>query len=43
MGVNCVPVKPVSINLFDTDEKTTEARLRDFIEWRNENKLNILK
>jgi hypothetical protein len=43
MGVNCVPVKPLSINLFDTDEKTTEARLRDFIEWRNENKLNILK
>ena len=43
MGVNCVPVKPVSINLFDTDEKTTEARLRDFIEWRNANKLNILK
>jgi hypothetical protein len=43
MGVNCVPVKPFSINLFDTDEKTTEARLRDFIEWRNENKLNILK
>jgi hypothetical protein len=43
MGVNCVPVKPVSINLFDTDEKITEARLRDFIEWRNENKLNILK
>jgi len=43
MGVNCVPVKPVSINLFDTDEKTTEVRLRDFIEWRNENKLNILK
>ena len=43
MGVNCVPVKPVSINLFDTDEKTTEARLRDFIEWRNANKINILK
>jgi hypothetical protein len=43
MGVNCVPVKPVSINLFDTDEKTTEARLRDFIEWRNANKSNILK
>ena len=43
MGVNCVPVKPVSINLFDTDEKTTDAHLRDFIEWRNANKLNILK
>ena len=43
MGVNCVPVKPVSINIFDTDEKTTEAHLRDFIEWRNANKLNILK
>jgi hypothetical protein len=43
MGVNCVPVKPVSINLFDTDEKTTEARLCDFIEWRNANKINILK
>jgi len=43
MGVNCVPVKPVSINIFDTDEKTTESRLRDFIEWRNANKLNILK
>ena len=43
MGVNCVPVKPVSINIFDTDEKTTDAHLRDFIEWRNANKLNILK
>ena len=43
MGVNCVPVKPVSINLFDTDEETTEARLRDFMEWRNANELNILK
>jgi len=43
MGVNCVQVKPVSINLFDTDEKTTEARLCDFIEWRNANKINILK
>ena len=43
MGVNCVPVKPVSINLFDTDEQTTEARLRDFMEWRNANEVNILK
>jgi len=43
MGVNCVPVKPVSINLFDKDEQTTRASLCDFIEWRNENKLNILK
>jgi len=43
MGVNCVPVKPVSINLFDTDEETTESRLRDFLEWRNANELNILR
>ena len=43
MGVNCVPVKPVSINLFDTNEETTEARLRDFMEWRNANEVNILK
>lgn len=43
MGVNCVPVKPVSINLFDTNEETTAARLRDFMEWRNTNEVNILK
>jgi hypothetical protein len=43
MGVNCVPVKPVSINLFDTDEETTNARLSDFIKWRNANELNILR
>ena len=43
MGVNCVPVKPVSINLFDTDEQTTQASLRDFMEWRNANEVNILK
>ena len=43
MGVNCVPVKPNSINLFDTDEETTYASLRDFLEWRNANELNILK
>ena len=43
MGVNCVPVKPNSINLFDTDEETTRANLRDFMEWRNSNEVNILK
>ena len=43
MGVNCVPVKPLSINLFDSDEETTEKRLRDFMEWRNANELNILR
>ena len=43
LGVNCVPVKPVSINLFDTDEQTTESRLSDFMEWRDTNELNILK
>ena len=43
MGVNCVPVKPVSLNLFDTNEETTYASLRDFLEWRNANELNILK
>ena len=31
MGVNCVPVKPVSLNLFDRDENTTHANLRDFM------------
>lgn len=43
MGVNCVPVKPNSINLFDTDEETTRANLQDFMEWRNANKVNIFK
>lgn len=43
MGVNCVPVKPVSINLFDKDEQTTQASLCDFMEWRNANEVNILK
>ena len=43
MGVNCVPVKPNSINLFDTDEETTRANLKDFMEWRNANEVNILK
>uniref|UniRef100_A0A6C0H2Q4 Uncharacterized protein n=1 Tax=viral metagenome TaxID=1070528 RepID=A0A6C0H2Q4_9ZZZZ len=43
MGVNCVPVKPVSINFFDTDEKTTKSSLDDFMQWRNSNALNILK
>ena len=43
MGVNCVPVKPVSLNLFDTNEETTYANLRDFLEWRDANELNILK
>ena len=43
MGVNCVPVKPLSINLFDSDEETTEKRLCDFIQWRNANALNILR
>ena len=43
MGVNCVPVKPVSLNLFDRDEETTYANLRDFLEWRDANELNILK
>lgn len=43
MGVNCVPVKPNSINLFNTDEETTYESLRDFMEWRNANELNILK
>lgn len=43
MGVNCVPVKPVSINLFDTDEETTYTSLRDFMEWRNANELNIFR
>lgn len=43
MGVNCVPVKPVSLNLFDTNEETTYANLNDFLEWRDANELNILK
>lgn len=43
MGVNCVPVKPNSINLFDTDEETTRANLQDFMEWRNANEVNIFK
>lgn len=43
MGVNCVPVKPNSINLFDTDEETTRANLKDFMEWRNANEVNIFK
>jgi hypothetical protein len=43
MGVNCVPVKPNSINLFDTDEETTRANLQDFMEWRNANEINIFK
>jgi hypothetical protein len=43
MGVNCVPVKPVSLNLFDTNEETTYANLHDFLEWRDANELNILK
>jgi len=43
MGVNCVPVKPVSINFFDTDEKTTKSSLDDFMQWRYSNALNILK
>ena len=43
MGVNCVPVKPVSLNLFDRDENTTHANLRDFMEWRDANEVNILK
>jgi hypothetical protein len=43
MGVNCVPVKPNSINLFDTDEETTQANLKDFMEWRNANEVKIFK
>lgn len=43
MGINCVPVKPNSINLFDTDEETTRANLQDFMEWRNANEVNIFK
>ena len=43
MGVNCVPVKPNSINLFDTDEETTRANLQDFMEWRKANEVNIFK
>jgi len=43
LGVNCVPVKPNSINLFDTDEETTRANLQDFMEWRNANEVNIFK
>ena len=43
MGVNCVPTTPVSINLFDTDEKTTRSSLDKFMKWRYANKMNIFK
>ena len=43
MGVNCVPTTPVSINLFDTDEKTTRTSLDKFMKWRDANKMNIFK
>jgi len=43
MGSNCTPVVPNSINLFDTDEKTTRNTLNKFMEWRKKNELNIFK
>lgn len=43
MGPNCVPVVPKSINIFDTNEKTTFENLDTFMKWRRENKKNIIR
>ena len=43
IGSNCTPVVPNSINLFDTDEKTTRINLGRFMIWRKNNELNIFK
>ena len=43
MGSNCTPVVSNSINLFDSDEKTTRSNLGKFMGWRKKNELNIFK